>query len=100
MPIFGASDGTLFRCAEPANRVALQVAALLESSEQDVGWWTDFIFATADANGDFDRVAIVDVQVQTTVRSTEGDFEVGLKMAEAWDDWMDDMNSKYFSGVF
>jgi len=90
-----AHEDTLFRCATPAHRVTLQLVALFETSEQDVQWWTDFIFATADTNGEFDRIAFLDIQVQTTLRLTEGDFEVGLRMAEAWDDWMDAMNAKY-----
>lgn len=37
-------------------------------------------------------MALYDIQVQTTLSAYENDFELGLRMAKKWDDWMDDHN--------
>ena len=37
-------------------------------------------------NGDFDRTAFYDIQVQTSLRGTENDFELGLRMMKKWDE--------------
>lgn len=89
------AEGTLFRCTTSAGSVGHQLGELISSSSPDVNWWNDFIFASADSNGNFERIAFIDIQVQTQMRASEGDFEVGMKFAADWDDWMDDMNARY-----
>ena len=39
-------------------------------------------------------MAMYDIQVQTTLRASETDQTVGLRMAKKWDDWMDDYNAQ------
>ncbi|KAH8071811.1 hypothetical protein JL720_11310 [Aureococcus anophagefferens] len=59
----------------------------------DRKWWEDYFYLLGRSDGTFERPALYDVQVQTTLRASEGDYAVGLRMAKKWDDWMDDHNS-------
>ena len=65
----------------------------------DLAWWDSYIFFLGLDNGDFDRTAFYDIQVQTSLRGTESDFELGLRMMKKWDDWMDDYNGRTAENV-
>mmetsp|Transcript_8463 Transcript_8463/g.34825 ORF Transcript_8463/g.34825 Transcript_8463/m.34825 type:complete len:1206 (+) Transcript_8463:235-3852(+) len=93
----GVSDETLYKCSAQDENLPQQLATWLESGTEaryDQKWWEDYIFGIADNDGRYTRMAMYDIQVQTTLRSTETDNVLGLRMAAKWDDWMDDYNSK------
>ncbi|KAJ8602620.1 hypothetical protein CTAYLR_010198 [Chrysophaeum taylorii] len=85
---------TILKCQSGDENVAGQIGEYLGagSTSVDESWWTDFIFALTDSDGNYDRMALYDIQVQTTLSSYETDFKLGLRMSKKWDDWMDDQN--------
>ncbi|KAJ8603469.1 hypothetical protein CTAYLR_005101 [Chrysophaeum taylorii] len=89
------ADETLYKCTESENELATQLGNFLNAGEEnyDEKWWEDYIFALADSNGRYTRIAMYDIQVQTVLRASETDISKGLRMAKKWDDWMDDHNS-------
>ncbi|KAJ8605174.1 hypothetical protein CTAYLR_000376 [Chrysophaeum taylorii] len=89
-----STTDTLLKCQEGDERVAGQIEQFLSAgaTSVDESWWTGYIFALSDSDGNYDRMALYDIQVQTTLSSYEGDFELGLRMSKKWDDWMDDQN--------
>ena len=88
----GSSDDTRFKCTYP-DHVVVQELDAFAAGPVDATWWEDYFYLLGRSDGTFERPALYDVQVQTTLRASEGDYAVGLRMAKKWDDWMEDHNS-------
>mmetsp|Transcript_15004 Transcript_15004/g.48967 ORF Transcript_15004/g.48967 Transcript_15004/m.48967 type:complete len:1230 (-) Transcript_15004:81-3770(-) len=88
------TEGTLYKCNGAEEPVAAQLVGFFQSgsSNFDEKWWESYVYGIADTLGRFTRMALYDIQVQSTLRSSETDIKIGLTMAAEWDDWMDDYN--------
>ena len=94
------ADGTRYKCTEPDRNMARELGSFFTpETGPDLAWWDSYIFFLGLDNGDFDRTAFYDIQVQTSLRGTESDFKLGLRMAKKWDDWMDDYNGRTAENV-
>mmetsp|Transcript_3735 Transcript_3735/g.11576 ORF Transcript_3735/g.11576 Transcript_3735/m.11576 type:complete len:1175 (-) Transcript_3735:180-3704(-) len=92
------SEGTRYKCTIADYNVAFELEKFfVPETGPDIAWWDDYIFFRGDNEGIFDFTALYQIQVQTHLRGSEGDFRRGLNMANKWDNFMDSQNGKKYN---
>jgi len=117
------ADGTRFKCTVPGDNVAEELREFFGyGNGPDFDWWQDYAFFLGRSDGQYERFALYDIQVQSVLQGADGDFRTaptrrrtpssarveeswlarrasrrasaGLTMAKKWDDWADDHNGQ------
>ncbi|KAJ8608808.1 hypothetical protein CTAYLR_009351 [Chrysophaeum taylorii] len=90
----GSSVQTILKCQSGDENVPTQIREFVRAAatNADESWWSDFVYAIADDDGNFERMALYEIQVQSVLSRFDHDFRQGLRMAKKWDDWADDHN--------
>jgi len=77
---------TRFTCVEQDN-FAWDLGNWLLGDQDAYDWWKGFVYADSDYYGNFNRIVMTYIQVQTKLSFYDNDFQKGMKMVRAWDDW-------------
>ncbi|GMH67833.1 hypothetical protein TL16_g04782 [Triparma laevis f. inornata] len=55
-------------------------------------WWNEYVYATKDETNKFERIAMTEITVQTTLDVFSTDAWAGMDMVNEWDKWADAYN--------
>jgi hypothetical protein len=81
------SKGTKFRCFYQGESAFYTDLVGFFNIDDNYDWWKNYMYATKDKNGGFDRTVMNFVKVQTTLSENDNDFIAGLEFIDKWDKW-------------
>lgn len=87
------AHGTRFQCID-GSYLQDDLASYVLGDQDALDWWQDYAYASTDYFGEYERIVMTYIKVQTTLSEYENDFEKGLDLVKAWDDWKDEYNKR------